>query len=107
MVGIWSWQMDLHYDLVEFTTSIADKPFVVHGGSGLSNRVLLRLIDIPGVKKINISTDIKLAYYNGIHDVYRQMRINGFQPTKANQLIYKSIIDVTISKMKLLGEGNL
>lgn len=93
---------DLHYNLVEYTTSITDKPFVVHGGSGLSNEVLRKLISIPGVGKVNISTDLKQAYYDGIRKVNSQCGREGFQPMDANRVIADSITNMAISKMRLL-----
>lgn len=93
---------NLHYDLVEYTTSITDKPFVVHGGSGLSDEVLKRLISINGVKKINISTDLKLAYYDGINEMISCMSRDDFRPIDANKIVYQKVKEVAISKMKLL-----
>ena len=91
----------LHYDLVEYTTTITKKPFVVHGGSGLSDEVLSRLIAIPGVKKLNISTDLKLAYKRGIEKAARDWR----QPIDASLMIHDEIMRVAVSKMKLLPGG--
>ena len=95
---------NLHYDLVEYTTSITDIPFVVHGGSGLFDAELKRLIAIPGVRKINISTEVKLAYRAGIlraedTDLLEQ---SGFQATKVDKLIREEIERLVISKLGLL-----
>ncbi|MCR5101224.1 MAG: class II fructose-bisphosphate aldolase [Butyrivibrio sp.] len=89
---------NLHYDLVEYTAGISELPFVVHGGSGLSDDVLRKLIGIEGVKKINISTDLKIAYKSGISKAITDWK----QPIDANQIIHDEIMEVAISKMKLL-----
>lgn len=102
--GVYKGEPELHYDLVEYTTSISDTPFVVHGGSGLSTEVLERLIKIPNVKKINISTEVKIAYRDGIVSAYQQgfMNENGFQAIKVNNFIDESIQRLVIDKLKLL-----
>ena len=96
--GEYKVEPNLHYDLVEYTTSITDKPFVVHGGSGLPDDVLLRLISIPGVKKLNISTDLKMAYKCGIEKTL----VSWSQPIDASTLIHNEIVSVVVSKISLL-----
>lgn len=89
---------DFHYDLVEYTTSITCKPFVVHGGSGMSDKVLSRLISIRGVRKLNISTDLKLAYKRGLESAL------GFwtQPIVASDVIRHEMMKAVVSKMSLI-----
>lgn len=96
--GEYKVEPNLHYDLVEYTTSMTDKPFVVHGGSGLPNDILTKLIRIPGVKKLNISTDLKMAYKRGIEKANRSWS----QPINASKIIHDEIMSESVSKMKLL-----
>lgn len=96
--GEYKVEPNLHYDLVEYTTSITEKPFVVHGGSGLPDDVLSRLIAIPGVKKLNISTDLKMAYKKGIELATQSWS----QPVNASGIIHDEIMKVAVSKMRLL-----
>lgn len=100
--GEYKVEPNLHYDLVEYTTSITTKPFVVHGGSGLSDDVLIRLLSIPGVKKLNISTDLKMAYKRG----FEKTVASWSQPINASQIIHDEIMKVAIAKMKLIAGGN-
>lgn len=88
----------LHYDLVEYTTSLSDIPFVVHGGSGLSDDVLTHLINIHNVVKLNISTDLKNACRRGMTQAIN----NWTQPIKAHDFIHDEVMAVAISKMKLI-----
>lgn len=92
---------NLCYDLVEYTTSITDKPFVVHGASGLSDEVLARLIRMKGVKKLNISTELKMAYKRGIEKAGQ----NWSQPINASKMIHDEIMAVAASKMKRIRSG--
>ena len=94
---------ELRYDLVEYTTSRTDIPFVVHGASGLSNEVIKKLLAIKGVLKINVSTEVKLAYLEGIKRAQAKglMETEGFQAIKVQNIINQAIKELAISKLKL------
>lgn len=103
--GEYKGKPELQYDLVEYTTGLG-KPFAVHGGSGLSDEILGRLIAINGVKKINISTDLKLAYRRGmIKSIEMQLLSqDNFQAAKVESVIQESMRNAVISKLRLLSE---
>ena len=96
----------LNYEIVRYVTSKTDIPFVVHGGSGLSNDILKELMSIKGVNKINISTDVKMAYRDGILKALEQKLFDedGFQALCIEDNIYNSIKKMAESKIKLLDE---
>lgn len=96
--GAYHAEPELHYELVEYTTSVTDKPFVVHGGSGLSDRALSRLIGIKGVGKLNISTELKQAYKRGMERAVELWD----QPITAAKLIHDEIMRTAALKIKLL-----
>ncbi len=102
--GIYRGRPELDYELVEFTTSVSKAPFVVHGGSGLSDEVLKRLLSITGVKKINISTDVKMSYREGIMRAQEEgfLKSEGFQAAKVDQCIHDAIVGMVTGKLKLL-----
>ena len=104
--GVYEGVPELHYDLVEYTVQQSDIPFVVHGGSGLSDGVLLHLLSIPKVKKINISTEVKLAYREGILQANEKglLEQKGFQATKVERCIHDAIVNMVESKLKLLSD---
>ena len=52
----------LRLDLLEDIAAQVDIPLVLHGGSGNPDRDILRAIQL-GISKINISSDIKNAFY--------------------------------------------
>ena len=58
--GVYKIEPKLNFELVEQFKSV-DVPLVVHGGTGLSAEVFLRLIQL-GSAKINISTALKKVY---------------------------------------------
>lgn len=85
------------YDLIDYTIEISNKPFVVHGASGMPKVALDKLLGIQGVKKINISTDIKNAYRRGI----KNANIN-LQPIKISSSIYEEVVKEAMSKLELI-----
>jgi len=52
--------------LIYYVAQISNIPFVVHGASGMGDEEIHRLSQIYNVRKINISTEVKLAYRKGI-----------------------------------------
>ena len=94
----------LHYDLIEKTSKITNLPLVIHGGSGLTEGMLLQLLSFKNVKKINISTDVKLAYRAGIEKSRRlgYMEENGFDPLRVMDQIRKAIEYMVMEKLSLL-----
>lgn len=100
--GEYHTQPELRYDLVEYTTSFG-VPFAVHGGSGLSDGEIKRLLAIPNVRKINISTDMKLAYRSGILSAVDDglFARDTFQPVTVEERIYEKMCELVLSKLKL------
>lgn len=96
----------LHYDLIDKTALVSDIPMVVHGGTGLTDEMLLRLLSYKNIKKINFSTDVKLAYRQGIESSIQggYMDMKGFNPLKVTAMIHDSIENMAMDKMKLLGK---
>lgn len=104
--GVYEGEPKLHYDLVEYTVRQSKIPFVVHGGSGLSDESIKKLLSINGVKKINISTEVKLAYRLGIVRAYNNglLEQKGFQAVNVENSIHNAITDMVELKLKLLSD---
>lgn len=104
--GVYEGEPKLHYDLVDYTTRRSEIPFVVHGGSGLSDGVIKKLLSINGVKKINISTEVKLAYRLGILRAYNNglLEQKGFQAVNIENSIHNAITDMVELKLKFLSD---
>lgn len=105
--GVYHGKPKIHFELLENIAQISKIPLVIHGGTGLEKTALLRLLSIQSVKKINISTDVKLAYRKGIEEGIQQGELEkeGFDPLKICQRIHNSIEDMVMEKIALLGEG--
>lgn len=102
--GLYKGVPDIHYDMIDQVAGITDIPFVVHGGTGLTDEVLSKLLSYRNIKKINISTDVKLAYRRGIEESIHEgaMEPCGFDPLKVDRFIHDSIQNMVVSKLRLL-----
>lgn len=102
--GLYRGAPKLHYELIEKTALISDIPLVIHGGTGLTKEMFLQLLSFQNIKKINISTDVKLAYRRGIEESFRNgyLEKKGFEPLKVADEIHKSIENMAADKMRLL-----
>lgn len=82
---------------------------MIHGGTGLTNEILLKMLIYKNVKKINISTDVKLAYKRGIEESIQMgvMEQNGFDPLKVEWFIHDEIQNMVMNKLKLLRKDSL
>ena len=102
--GNYKTKPQLHYELVEYATKKSGKPFVVHGASGLSKSAVMQLADIEGVRKINISTELKLAAHQGYKEAESKgwFGKTGFQPVRIQQCIYTAVKQKAEEKMLML-----
>lgn len=102
--GLYQGAPKIHYDLIEKISDFTEIPLVVHGGTGLSQKTFQKLLSYKNIKKINISTDVKLAYREGIDKSIQKgyLEKDGFDPLNMVSQIHDSIEDMAIDKMKLL-----
>ena len=74
---------ELRHDLLEQIKAAVGIPLVLHGGSSNPDGELSRAVEL-GVNKINISSDIKVAYHDRMREVLgtdRRLREpNAIQP---------------------------
>lgn len=104
--GIYRKEPHIRHDMIEQIGHLTDKPFVVHGGSGLADGELRRLLAHDNVRKINISTELKQAYREGIMraGVSGLMQSSAFEVTAVKKEIYEAIRAVAEHKMSLLDQ---
>ncbi len=90
--------------LKNIKSKIKNKPFVLHGGSGVANYQIKKSIKM-GVNIINVGTDIKVAF---CESVIRES-VNNKKETDPRKLLFpaiKSVKKVVARKMKLFGSSN-
>ena len=107
--GLYRGVPDIRYDMLDEIGRITDIPLVIHGGTGLTNEILLKMLIYKNVKKINISTDVKLAYKRGKEESIQMgvMEQNGFDPLKVEWFIHDEIQNMVMNKLKLLRKDSL
>ncbi len=78
-----SWMKpELKLDLLEDLKSKIDVPLVLHGGSGNPDTEIAQSV-VLGINKINISSDIKVAYHDKMREVLQDKTLrepNSIQP---------------------------
>lgn len=101
--GLYEGKPDIRYELISKVENYSDIPLVVHGGTGLSDEILLKLLKYKNIKKINISTDVKQAYRRGIIESSERnlLREKGFDPLEVNRIIHDEMCSMAVDKMKL------
>ena len=105
--GLYKGTPVLDYDLLKKVIEYTDIPLVIHGGTGLSDEEFLKLLSYEQVKKINISTDVKMAYREAILKAYENgdFEQNGFDPLAVSRSIHDNIQRMVEHKQHLLNGG--
>ena len=98
--GIYKGDLDIDFELIKNLNDSLDVPLVMHGGSGLSDEVLITAIK-SGISKININSDLQdvwhksvVKYINENSDVYdpRKIIMSG---RSAMEMVIEKKINIT------------
>ena len=92
----------IDFKLLELIHNEIDKPLVIHGSSGLSDKDL-GVLHQYGVSKINIETELRIVYKNAMKEVMYSEEI---RPRVLIECMKEKIIDYIFSKYKVLGTKN-
>ena len=65
--GIYKGTPNLDFERLEACKRLGAPPLVLHGGSGIPEDMIRRAINI-GIRKINVATEVRLAFMQGIED---------------------------------------
>lgn len=65
--GIYHGEIKLDFELLKSIKERVKKPLVLHGASGLNDELLKEAIK-NGVNKININTDLQIAWFKGLKE---------------------------------------
>lgn len=88
----------LQLELLEEIKKIAPVPLVLHGGSNNPDDEIAKACKI-GIAKVNISSDIKYAYFKKLDEVYKET--GGFVPAKVMEPAIVDTKAVVKNKMEL------
>ena len=99
--GAYKFTPKLDIERLREIQELVDIPLVLHGGSGLTDEDFRKSI-AHGISKINIFTDINVAYAKAIFDAYDQ----GKGITDLMDEAVKAVKEEVIKKMLVFGSNN-
>lgn len=88
----------LRLDILQDIEQSLSIPLVLHGGSGNSDEEIAKAVQL-GISKINISSDIKNAYYIKMRDVLQNEKLR--EPNEIEPPCIEAMMDVVEHKVKL------
>ncbi len=88
----------LRIDILKEIKAVVDKPLVLHGGSNNPDSEIAEAVK-NGVNKINISSDIKVAFYNKMREVLKNENLR--EPNKIEPECMKALEEVAVQKIRL------
>ena len=103
------------HDRLEKINQKVSVPLVMHGGTGVPDEAATKAIKL-GICKINIDTEIRVAFYNSVHDTVTKLE-QGYQEADAKGDVRKYDIrkilgpardamkDAIATKMRLFGSA--
>ena len=99
--GVYKGEPKVEFELLRAISDAVSCPTVIHGGTGLSDEAFRTLIR-NGAAKINISTALKMAYYQAVY-TYIQMHPNENDPLKLDTVAGSAVRDVFERHIRLFG----
>jgi len=91
----------LDFDRLQVIKGLLDMPIVLHGASGIGEEDLTKATKL-GVNKINIDTDVRLAFAEGIKGAWAK-NPDEFDPRKLCGPAREAMTEVVAGKMRIFG----
>ncbi len=98
---------ELKLDILKEIASRVDIPLVLHGGSNNPDKEIGESVTL-GINKINISSDIKVAYFNKMREVLQDKDLR--EPNVIEPLCMEAMKEVAKHKLELfktIGKADL
>lgn len=89
---------ELRIDILDEINKIVSVPLVLHGGSSNKDTEIAKSVE-HGVNKINISSDIKVAYYDEMREVLKDASLR--EPNVIQPFCIKAMKEVAFHKIAL------
>lgn len=99
--GVYKGEPKLDYDRIKAIREMINVPLVLHGSSGVPEESLKKAIAL-GICKINIDTDIRIAFANGVKDFLKN-NPNEFDPRKILGPAKTQMKEIIKEKMHIFG----
>jgi len=101
--GVYKGEPKLDFKRLEEIAASTDVPLVLHGASGIGDEQIRRAIPY-GVTKINIDTDLRVAFSQAIKDLLAK-KPNEIDPRKILGPARDAMKEVARAKMRLFGSA--
>ncbi|WFQ90046.1 class II fructose-bisphosphate aldolase [Mycoplasma feriruminatoris] len=102
--GVFKSSPNLNFDRIKQIRNAINTPLVLHGSSGLCENDLKKAIK-AGICKINIGTDLKLAYANSLKQWFKD-NPNDYDARKFNRFAIDEMKKVIKDKLEIIGSIN-
>ena len=102
--GKYKGEPKLDFNRLEKIKNLLDMPIVLHGASGVPEESLRKAIAL-GVNKINIDTDVRIAFTEGVRSVIIN-KPEEFDPRKICKPAMDAMTAVVRTKIKIFGSTN-
>lgn len=89
---------ELRIDILDEIKKVVDAPLVLHGGSSNKDSEIAKSVE-HGVNKINISSDIKAAYYEKMREVLQDASLR--EPNQIQPICVEAMKVVAFDKIEL------
>ncbi|HHW69133.1 MAG TPA: class II fructose-1,6-bisphosphate aldolase [Tenericutes bacterium] len=97
--GVYQGEPKLDFELLEQISKETNVPLVLHGGTGIKNSDIIRLID-KGITKININTELQISWSNSVRE-YINKNPDIYDPRKIIKSGEESLKKVVREKIEL------
>lgn len=88
----------LRIDILGEIKKVVDAPLVLHGGSSNQDLEIIKAVE-QGINKINISSDIKTAYYGKMREVLQDVTLR--EPNQIQPICMEAMKQVVFNKVEL------
>lgn len=99
--GLYKTEPKLDYDRLKLLNEMLDVPLVLHGASGLNDDQLRKCIEC-GISKINIATDLRIAWTDTLKK-YMLENPSVFDPKKAAKEARAAVGEIVKERLAVLG----
>ncbi|AJY75636.1 class II fructose-1,6-bisphosphate aldolase [Paenibacillus beijingensis] len=99
--GIYKGEPKIDFDRIQAIAEVVSVPLVLHGGSGIPVEQVRRAVSL-GMSKMNIATELRIAFSNAIKSVFDQNPEEN-DPRKYMVPAKQALKEMAIEKMRMCG----
>lgn len=101
--GVYKGEPKLDFDRIKTIKELLNIPLVLHGSSGVPAEAIKKAVE-GGINKINIDTDLRIAFTQAIRD-YNKENPDNIDPRKVLKPAKEAMKEIIKVKMELFGSA--